>query len=148
MRYMMIMMLRPEAEAAGAVRPEPAAMAKMMKYNEELSQAGVLLSLDGLHPTSKGARVYFGRGGNPSVLKDGPFTEAKEIIGGFWLIQVKNHEEALYWAQRCPSTSDTIEAYVEVRRVFEMEDFGVDPNSELASQVQRVETGMGKKLGT
>jgi hypothetical protein len=91
---------------------------KMDKYNEELSKAGALISLDGLHPLTKGARVSFA-GGKPMVT-DGPFTESKEVLGGYWMIQVKSKEEAVAWAKRVPARSNDV---IEVRQVFEMSDF-------------------------
>ncbi len=115
MRFMMIMIPSPKDEANWA--PDPETVATMSKYNDELTKAGVLLALDGLHPTSKGARVSFA--GGKGTVTDGPFTEAKEIVGGYWLIQVKSKEEAVAWASRCPGADgDTIE----VRQVYEMED--------------------------
>jgi hypothetical protein len=114
MRYMMIM--KPNVSEENYA-PTPEAVATMMKYNEELNKAGVLLGLDGLHPTSEGARVSFS-GGHASV-SDGPFTEAKELIGGYWLIQVRSKEEAVEWASRCPAAEGDV---IEVRRVYEMED--------------------------
>lgn len=99
--------------------PSGEAVAAMMKYNEELTRAGVLLSLDGLHPASKGARVSFP--GGKSVVTDGPFTEAKEVIGGYWLIQVASKEEAVEWARRCPVGAEG--PVIEVRQVFEVSDF-------------------------
>jgi hypothetical protein len=116
MRYMMIMIPAPMDEADWS--PSPEAVSAMGKYNDELAKAGVLLSLDGLQPSSKGARVSFS--GGRGTVTDGPFTEAKEIVGGYWLIQVKSKEEAVQWATRCPAADgDTIE----VRQVYEMEDF-------------------------
>lgn len=115
MRYMMIMIPNISEENWG---PTPEAAAAMGAYNEELTKAGVLLSLDGLHPTSKGARVSFS-GGKASV-KDGPFTEAKEVVGGYWLIQAKSKEEAVEWASRCPADDGHV---IEVRQVYEMSDF-------------------------
>jgi len=101
--------------------PDAKAVAAMMKYNDSLQKAGVLLSLDGLHPPSMGARVTFA-GGKPKAT-DGPFAEAKEVIGGFWMIQVKSKEEAVEWASRCPAAeTDTIE----LRQVMEMSDFPAD----------------------
>jgi hypothetical protein len=115
MRFMMIMIPNISEENWG---PTPEAAAAMGAYNEELTKAGVLLSLDGLHPTAKGARVSFA--GGKATVKDGPFTEAKEMIGGYWLIQAKSKEEAVEWASRCPAADgDTIE----VRQVYEMSDF-------------------------
>jgi hypothetical protein len=98
--------------------PSPEALAEMGRYNEELTKAGVLLALDGLHPTTEGARVSFA-GGNVTVV-DGPFTETKEVVGGYWMIEVSSREEAVEWARRCPGSNGNV---IEVRRVFEMSDF-------------------------
>jgi hypothetical protein len=95
--------------------PDPEAVDRMMKYNEQLQRAGVLLALDGLHPPSMGARVSFA-GGAPKVT-DGPFAEAKEVLGGYWMIQVKSKEEAIEWATRCPASDNEI---IEVRQVQEL----------------------------
>jgi hypothetical protein len=94
---------------------------RMMKYNEELAKAGVLVALDGLHPPSTGARISF-RGGKPTVT-DGPFTESKEVVGGYWMINVKSKQEAIEWARRVPADEGDI---IEVRQVFEMEEFPED----------------------
>jgi hypothetical protein len=115
MRFMMIMVPNVSEENWA---PDAEAIATMSKYNEELTKAGVLLALDGLAPSSKGARVSFA-GGKPSVT-DGPFTEAKELIGGYWLIQARSREEAVEWASRCPAQDGDI---IEVRQVYEMSDF-------------------------
>jgi hypothetical protein len=109
--------------------PRAEAVAEMSRYNDKLTKAGVLLSLDGLHPTSKGARVT-GAGGKVTVT-DGPFTEAKEIIGGYWLIEVSSKEEAVEWAKRCPAIQGPASTpdysgpvpVIEIRQVFEVEDF-------------------------
>ncbi len=114
MRFMMLM-YHPQADSG--VMPTPKQMENMIRYNGELGKAGVLLALDGLQPTSKGARVTF-EGGKPRVL-DGPFTEAKEVVGGFWIIQTKSKEEAVEWARRCPIE---VEAYIEIRPLFELAD--------------------------
>ena len=119
MRFMVIVKATAESEKEGAL-PDPQRMAEMGKYNEELIKAGVLLALDGLHPSSKGARVKFNGGGSLTVV-DGPFTEAKELIAGFWILQVKSLEEAIEWAKRGPSSPRDYE--VEIRQIFEMEDF-------------------------
>jgi len=112
----------PAAEKAGEGFTPPAdAVAKMMKFNEELSKAGALIALDGLHPVAKGARVAFA-GGKPKVT-DGPFIESKEVIGGYWIIQAKSKEEAVAWATRCPAADGDI---IELRQVFEMSDFPAD----------------------
>jgi len=98
--------------------PDETLVAAMMKYNEDLAKAGVLLALDGLHPPSMGARVTF-PGGKPKVT-DGPFAEAKEVLGGYWMIQVKSKEEAIEWAKRCPASENEI---IEIRQVQEMSEF-------------------------
>jgi hypothetical protein len=119
MRFMVIHKATPETEKKGAL-PDPQLMLAMGKYNEELMKAGVLLALDGLHPTSKGARVRFS--GKSRTVIDGPFTEAKELIAGFSILQVKSLEEAIEWVKRSPTCA--AEDYeVEIRQVFEMEDF-------------------------
>jgi hypothetical protein len=120
MRFMVIVKSTPEAEQKGAL-PDPQLLLDMGKYNEELSKAGVLLALDGLHPTSKGARVKFSGGSNTVI--DGPFTESKEIIAGFSILQVKSLEEAIEWVKRAPNCSPSVDSEVEIRQVFEMEDF-------------------------
>jgi hypothetical protein len=121
MRFMMLMIPKGYEQAAPGTMPDPAAVAAMMKYNESLQKAGVLLALDGLHPPSMGARVSFA-GGKPKVT-DGPFAEAKEVIGGYWMIQVKSKEEAVEWASRCPASGNEI---IEVRQVQEFADFPQD----------------------
>ena len=120
MRFMVIVKATPESEKEGAL-PDPQLMAEMGKYNEELSKAGVLLACDGLHPSSKGARVRFS-GGSRTVV-DGPFTEAKELIAGFSILQVKSLEEAIEWVKRAPNCNPAGDSEVEIRQVFEMEDF-------------------------
>jgi len=115
---MMLMIPKGYEKAAPGAMPDAKTIAAMMKYNESLQKAGVLISLEGLHPPSMGARVSFA-GGKPKVT-DGPFAEAKEVLGGYWMIQVKSSEEAIEWAKRCPaSDSETIE----IRQVQELSDF-------------------------
>ncbi len=121
MRFMMLMLPKGYENAAPGTMPDPKAVAAMMEYNEALRKAGVLLALDGLHPPSTGARVSFA-GGKPKVT-DGPFAEAKEVLGGYWMIQVKSREEAIAWASRCPASSNEV---IEVRQVQEMTDFSDD----------------------
>jgi hypothetical protein len=104
--------------AAPDFAPDPKAVAAMARFNESLTKAGVLLALDGLHPPSAGARVSFA-GGKPKVT-DGPFPEAKEVVGGYWMIQVKSKEEAVAWASRCPAGEHEV---IEVRQVHEMSEF-------------------------
>jgi hypothetical protein len=136
MRFMMLMF--PNTTAEAGVPPDAKMMAAMMKYNEELTKAGVLLALDGLQPTSKGARVRFAAG-KPKV-SDGPFTEAKEVIGGYWLIQAKSKEEAVEWASRCPAEDGNM---IEVRQVFEMADFPPEVRDEGAEK--RVAASLPKR---
>ena len=119
MRFMMIVKANQESEA-GAM-PDEKALAAMGKYNEELAKAGVLLDLTGLTPSSQGVRVRFSAGGKRKVI-DGPFTEAKELVAGYWLIQVKSKEEAIEWARRCPCPSEG-EGDIEIRPLFDVTDF-------------------------
>ena len=119
MRFMVIVKTTAESEKEGAL-PDPQLMLEMGKYNEELRKAGVLLALDGLHPSSKGARVRFS--GKSRTVIDGPFTEAKELVAGFWILQVKSLAEAIEWVKRSPNCSAG-DSEVEIRQVFEMEDF-------------------------
>jgi hypothetical protein len=121
MRFMMLMIPLGYATAAPDVKLDPERVAAMMKYNQALKDAGVLITLDGLHPPSMGARVSFA-GGKP-VVTDGPFTEAKEVLGGYWMIDVKSREEAIGWAKRCPASGDEI---IEIRQVQELSDFPAD----------------------
>jgi hypothetical protein len=118
MRFMMLVIPKGYESAGPNVVPPADLVAKMTKYNESLTKAGVLLSLDGLHPPAKAARVRFA-GGKPKV-SDGPFTEAKEAIGGYWLIQAKSREEAVEWAKRAPMLDGDV---IEVREVQELSDF-------------------------
>ena len=119
MRFMVMVKATPESEKEGAL-PDPQLLLEMGKYNEELSKAGVLLALDGLHPSSKGARVKFS--GKSITVVDGPFTEAKELIAGFSILRVKSLEEAIEWVKRSPNCGSG-DYEVEIRQVFEMEDF-------------------------
>ena len=118
MRFMMLMIPAGYETAAAGAMPSAEAVAAMMKYNEALKDAGVLVTLEGLHPPSMGARVSF-EGGKPTVT-DGPFSEAKEVVGGYWMIQVKSKAEAIEWAKRCPALGNEV---IEVRQVQEMADF-------------------------
>ncbi|HEY4858672.1 MAG TPA: YciI family protein [Xanthobacteraceae bacterium] len=121
MRFMMLMIPKGYEKAEPGVMPDAKAVAEMMKYNESLQKAGVLLALDGLHPPSMGARVSF-NGGKPKVT-DGPFAEAKEVLGGYWMIQVKSKAEAIEWASRCPAGDNEV---IEIRQVQEFADFPAD----------------------
>jgi hypothetical protein len=121
MRFMMLVIPKGYETAAPGTMPDTKAVERMMKYNEELQKAGVLLALDGLHPPSMGARVSF-PGGKPTV-SDGPFAEAKEVIGGYWMIQVRSKAEAIEWAKRAPMGNNEI---IEVRQVQDIGDFPQD----------------------
>jgi hypothetical protein len=128
MRFMMLMIpAKPNA------MPVPESMKTMMKYNYELGKAGVLLSLEGLHPPATGARVSFK--GNKPVVTDGPFPETSQILGGFWMLEVRSREEAIEWARRCPLSGDDV---IEIRRVYEM--------SEAPEDVQKLERQLEKSL--
>jgi hypothetical protein len=121
MRFMMLMIPRGYETATPGTMPPAEAVAAMMKYNTALKEAGVLITLDGLHPPSMGARVSF-PGGKP-VVTDGPFTESKEVLGGYWMIEVQSREEAIAWAKRCPASNNEI---IEIRQVQEMAEFPAD----------------------
>lgn len=121
MRFMMLMIPKGYEKAEPGAMPDVKAVTAMMKYNESLHKAGVLLALDGLHPPAMGARVSFS-GGRPKVT-DGLFAEAKEVVGGYWMIQVKSREEAIEWACRCPASDNEV---IEVRQVQEFSEFPID----------------------
>jgi hypothetical protein len=126
MRFMMLMIPKGYEQAKPGTLPDPKGVAAMMKYNESLQKAGVLLALDGLHPPSMGARVSFA-GGKPNAT-DGPFSEAKEVVGGYWMIQVKSRAEAIEWAKRCPGSENEV---IEIRQVMELADFPADVQKEI-----------------
>ncbi|HVE95512.1 MAG TPA: YciI family protein [Pseudonocardiaceae bacterium] len=138
MRFMAMIKANKDTEAG--VLPSEELLTEMGKYNEELVKAGVLLAGEGLQPSSKGARVRFS--GAKRTVIDGPFTEAKELIAGFWLIQVKSKEEAIEWVKRCPNPLDG-EAEIEIRQVFEAEDLGAEFTPELRDQEERLRAQMG-----
>ena len=142
MRFMLLMIPKGYEQAAPGAMPDPVAVAAMMKYNESLQQAGVLLALDGLHPPSMGARVEFA-GGKPQVT-DGPFSEAKEVLGGYWMIQVKSKEEAIEWASRCPASDNEV---IEVRQVQEFGDFPADVQQVAAAfHDSQAQSGKGRSV--
>jgi hypothetical protein len=141
MRFMMLMIPKGYETARPGTMPDAEAVAKMMKYNESLQKAGVLLALDGLHPPSMGARVSF-PGGKPKVT-DGPFAEAKEVLGGYWMIQVKSKEEAVEWASRCPASETEV---IEVRQVQEFSDFPPDVQ-EAAAKLPEMQGQSGQRTG-
>jgi len=133
MRFMMLVKAS-KASEAGAM-PDDSLIAAMTKYNEEMSKAGILLDLAGLQPSSKGARIKFSAG--RPVIINGPFTETKELIAGYWLIQVRSKEEAIDWAKRCPSPhGEGAEGEIELRQLFELEDFAPSPAIEDARRLE------------
>jgi hypothetical protein len=142
MRFMMLMIPKGYETAEAGVMPEADAVAAMMKYNEALKDAGVLVALDGLHPPSMGARVSF-EGGKPKVV-DGPFAEAKEVLGGYWIIDVKSREEAIEWAKRCPGSPNEI---IEVRQVQEFDDFPAEIQEIVGDFETDAQAGFQKKRG-
>jgi hypothetical protein len=142
MRFMMLMIPKGYDKAEPGAMPDARAVAAMMKYNESLQKAGVLLALDGLHPPSMGVRVSFS-GGKPKVT-DGPFIEAKEVIGGYWMIQVKSKEEAIEWASRCPASDNEI---IEIRQVQEFSEFPADVQ-EAASGFPEMQSQPGRRGGS
>jgi hypothetical protein len=133
MKVMVIVKASPESEAGKM--PSTEMFAAMGKFNEELVNAGVLLAADGLHPSSKGARVHFS--GSKRTVIDGPFSETKELIAGYWLFQVKSMEEAIEWVKRCPNPMES-DSDIEIRQVFEAEDFGEQFTPELREQEARM----------
>ena len=134
MRVMIL--LKANADSEAGVMPSEQLLTEMGAYNEELVKAGVMLAGEGLHPSSKGARVRFS--GSERSVTDGPFTETKELIAGFWLWQVKSMDEAIEWVKRCPSPLEGAEAEIEIRRVFEADDFGDELTPELREQEERL----------
>jgi hypothetical protein len=116
--------------------PSEKLLAEMGKFNEELAKAGVMLAGEGLHPSSRGKRVVFS--GGKKIVVDGPFAETKELIAGYWLWQVKNMDEALEWARRCPDPMPGEDAILEIRPVFEADDFGKEFTPELRVQEERI----------
>jgi hypothetical protein len=140
MRFMLIVKADKNSEAG--IMPDERLLTEMGKYNEDLVKAGVLLAGEGLHPSSKGARVRFS--GDKRTVIDGPFAETRELVAGFWLIQVKSKEEAIEWVKRCPNPMPGTESEIEIRQVFEAEDFGAEFTPELRAQEERLREQMKK----
>jgi hypothetical protein len=138
MRFMVIVPANQDSEAG--VLPDQEILTKMGKFNEEMVKAGVMLAGEGLHASSKGARIKFS--GGKTTVTDGPFTESKELIAGFWLIQVKNKDEAIAWMKRAPFDGGTI---IEIRQVFEADDFGPNLTPELRDQEARLRAQAAKQ---
>jgi hypothetical protein len=135
-------MVKATQDSEAGVMPSEELMAAMGKYNEELVKAGVMLAAEGLQPSSKGARVRFS--GDQRTVIDGPFTETKELVAGFWLWQVKSREEAIEWVKRCPNPMPG-DSEIEIRQVFEAEDFGAEFTPELREQEERLREQMAKQ---
>jgi hypothetical protein len=144
MRVMVIVKATKNSEAG--VMPSEKLLADMGKFNEELVKAGIMLSGDGLHPSSKGKRVRFSSG-KKSVI-DGPFAETKELVAGFWIWQVKSIEEAVEWVRRCPDPMPGEESDIEIRPLFEAADFGEEFTPELRAQEERLRTEIERKRGS
>jgi hypothetical protein len=140
MKFMVIVKATKESEAG--VMPDEKLLSAMGKYNEELAKAGIMLAGEGLHPSSKGARVRFS--GTKRTVIDGPFAETKELIAGFWMWQVKSKEEAIEWVKRCPNPMLT-DSEIEIRQVFSAEDFGAEFTPELRAQEDRIRAEIEKK---
>jgi hypothetical protein len=135
-----IVMVKATKESEAGVLPSEKDLADMGKYNEELVKAGVMLAGEGLQPSSKGARVKFS--GTRRTVIDGPFSETKELVAGFWIFQVKSLEEAIEWVKRCPNPMPNSDSEIEIRQVFEAEDFGAEYTPELRAQDER----LGKQM--
>jgi hypothetical protein len=140
MRFMIIVKATKESEAG--VMPSEKLLTEMGQFNERLVQAGVMLAGEGLHPTSRGARVRFS--GDKRIVIDGPFAETKELIAGFWLWQVQSKEEAIEWVKQCPNPHDG-DCEIEIRQLFEAEDFGAELTPELREQEERLRAQVGKQ---
>ncbi|WP_285415416.1 YciI family protein [Pseudomonas sp. efr-133-TYG-5] len=134
MRFMII--VKASAESEAGVMPSEELLTAMGNYNEELAKAGILVSADGLHPSSKGARVRFS-GEQRSVI-DGPFAETKELIAGYWIWEVKSKAEAIEWVKRCPNPMPGTDAEIEIRQVFSAQDFGAELTPQLREQEERI----------
>jgi hypothetical protein len=130
-------------DSEAGVMPSQELLAAMGKYNEDLVNAGIMLSGDGLHPSSKGARVRFS--GDRRTVIDGPFPETKDLIAGFWLWQVRSKEEAIEWVKRCPHPMPGTDAEIEIRQVFEADDFGAELTPELRAQEERLRERLGQQ---
>jgi hypothetical protein len=137
-----MILIKADKNSEAGVLPDEQLLTEMGKFNEELVKAGVMLAGEGLHPSSKGARVKFS--GEQRTVIDGPFPETKELIAGFWLWQVNSKEEAIEWVKRCPNPMG-VESEIEIRQVFEAEDFGAEFTPELREQEARLRTQVAAK---
>jgi len=134
MRFMVLIKATKDSEAG--IMPDEKLLSDMGKFNEELVKAGIMLDGEGLHPSSKGARVKFS--GDQRTVVDGPFPETKELIAGFWIWRVKSKQEAIEWVKKCPNPMPNVESEIEIRQIFEAEDFGAEFTPELREQEARV----------
>ena len=141
MRFLVIVKATKDSEAG--VMPDEKLLAAMGNFNEELVQAGIMQAGEGLHPSSKGARVVF-NGAKRTVI-DGPFAETKELVAGFWIWKVKSREEAIAWVKKCPNPFTEGESVIEIRQIFEAEDFGAEFTPELREQEERLRATIGSK---
>ena len=141
MRFMV--MIKADKSSEGGALPDEKLLTDMGKYNEELAKAGVLVAGEGLHPSSQGARVRFS--GDKRTVVDGPFAETKELIAGFWIFQVTSRDEAIEWVKRCPNPMPDTEAEIEIRQIFEAEEFGAEFTPELRAQEERIRAQVATK---
>ena len=141
MRFMIIVKATKNSEAG--MLPDKTLLTEMGKFNEQLVKAGIMLAGEGLQPSSKGARVKFA--GDKRIVIDGPFAETKELIAGFWLWRVQSKEEAIEWVKRCPNPMPGMESEIEIRQVFEADDFGPEFTPELRKQEERIREQIGAK---
>ncbi|MGH8868369.1 MAG: YciI family protein [Actinomycetes bacterium] len=140
MRFMV--MVKADADTEAGVLPSEELLTAMSRYNEELAKAGVLLAGEGLHPSSKGARVRFS--GDKRTVVDGPFTETKELVAGFWLLDVRSRDEAIEWVKRCPNPLEG-ESEIEIRQVFEADDFGEAYTPEARERNESLRSGLAEQ---
>lgn len=134
MRFMIL--VKASADSEAGVMPSEELLTAMGNFNEELAKAGILVSADGLHPSSKGARVRFS--GEKRTVTDGPFIETKELVAGYWIWEVKSKEEAIEWVKRCPNPMPGTDSDIEIRQIFSAEDFGAQFTQELREQEERI----------
>ena len=142
MRFMIL--IKATADSEAGVMPSEKLLADMGKFNEELVNAGIMQAGEGLHPSSKGARVKFS--GDNRIVTDGPFPETKDLIAGFWIWKCKSKQEAIDWVKRCPNPMPETEAEIEIRQIFEAEDFGAEFTPELREQEDRLRSRLGEQV--
>jgi hypothetical protein len=138
-----MVIVKADKNSEAGVMPDQTLLAEMGKYNEELAKAGVMLAGEGLQPSSKGARVRFS--GDKRTVIDGPFAETKELVAGFWIFQVKSKEEAIEWVKRAPNPMPGTESEIEIRQIFEADDFGAEFTPELREQEERIREQIARK---